>query len=1477
MTATTTVSPTGTSYIDQLLSGAKWQSGNLTFAFPASESALGYALDDSASFGALTSSEQTAFKAIMSRWAAVAGVTFTEVSDPAAADIAVYRYRSAGPAAGVVQPPNGTAQGGDIQLNDAIVAGDLGQPGAFSYFWALRAVGEALGLKSPSASAGAFPTSNDVYISDSVMSEFAYAGHGTSQIAAGAYPSSPMLNDVAAIQALYGANSNALTANVGDTTYTFDPTAVVIFQTRYDGGGTDTFNFSSYSTNLSVDLRAGGWTDLGGQYAQLDTGDATKKPPGNIATPLSGGVTLIENAYGGSGNDTLIGNSADNLLRGNGGDDVLKPGAGNDTLTGGAGADTFDFSDGATGGKRITDFGAGDVIKLRDVVNGGVIVESGFNGLTAGQVGFGWNGVSNVLYVGLDATPGADLTIEFANAIGLGQLAVSGQTIRYQVDTTAPQVTSVSTPYPKTYKPGETLDFTVSFDEAVIVTGTPKLSVAIGSMVRQLDYVSGSRSNALVFRYTIQSGDSANGVTVGMLWEDNATLKDAAGNAANLTLNYVGSGGNVIVDGVAPVVGSVSVPTSATYKAGDALTFTVNFDEAVTVTGAPQLALTVGSTARQADYVSGSGTSALVFRYTIQSGETDADGITVGSLNLNSGTLKDGAGNNAALTLNSIGATSSVLVDGVSPYNNTVVVPDTGYYRSGETLTFSLVFSERVVVTGTPQLGLTVGSTTRQADYVGGSGSDTLTFRYTIQAGDHAPSGIDVNGLTLNGGTLTDQAGNAASLTANGASSARVDMAPPVVTSVSVPAAGAYKAGDALTFTVALDEAVTVTGTPQLALTVGSTVRQADYVSGSGGSTLVFRYTVQSGDADADGIAVGALGLNGGTLKDQAGNAANLTLNGVGATASVLVDTAGPTVSSASGPSAATYKVGDALNFTVNFSEAITVTGAPKLALTLDAGGTVDATYVSGSGTSALVFRYTVQPGNADTDGVTLGSSIVLNGGTLKDASGNDAALTGVSVPGLANVKVDSVAPSAQSIDRVGAAVSKATSQSFTVTFGEAVTGVDASDFIVTATGTAAGTITGVSGSGATYTVTLGSVTGDGTLRLDLKSSGTGVADAAGNPIASGFAAGQSVTIDNTAPAAPTIAVVAGDDTISAGEVSGLTLGGAIEAGATVALTIGGVAKTATVSGTTWTYAVTQADIDALGAGAKTISVTAADALGNVSTAGARTVTIAAGALTPEPEPTPAPTLADLTARPASAFVALALGGLTITPGSSKTASATITLPDGSTAPSTAAQVQASIDAALAAFKAGQITQAVFEQRLTLAVAPTTGVAHDAYKFFTGVTPSRAGMTWLIDSADNPNDLTDGYYARFTVENRYINFAVNLGKVGEGRASFETKYGGLTFADAVAKAYGEIIGASEAQGAGVDVAAALRYIQSQEAYFRALGGDDLGAKAAMAGYVLSVGTSFHVGKYYGALEDYVVGAITAGASASAAAPAWDLT
>lgn len=120
-------------------------------------------------------------------------------------------------------------------------------------------------------------------------------------------------------------------------------------------------------------------------------------------------------------------------------------------------------------------------------------------------------------------------------------------------------------------------------------------------------------------------------------------------------------------DTVGPVVQSVSVPTAGTYAAGEVLSLTVNWDEATTVTGTPALNLDIGGSARQANYASGSGTNALVFTYTVQTDDEDTDGITVSSLTLDGGTIKDAAGNDATLTLNAVGDTSAVLVDGVAP------------------------------------------------------------------------------------------------------------------------------------------------------------------------------------------------------------------------------------------------------------------------------------------------------------------------------------------------------------------------------------------------------------------------------------------------------------------------------------------------------------------------------------------------------------------------------------------------------------------------------------------------------------------------------------------------------------------------------------------------------------------------------------------------------------------------------------------
>ena len=93
----------------------------------------------------------------------------------------------------------------------------------------------------------------------------------------------------------------------------------------------------------------------------------------------------------------------------------------------------------------------------------------------------------------------------------------------------------------------------------------------------------------------------------------------------------------------------------------------------------------------------------------------------------------------------------------------------------------------------------------------------------------------------------------------------------PAVTAVSSPASGAYAAGTTIPITITFSEAVTVTGTPQLALNTGSGAA-ANYTSGSGSPTLTFIYTVAAGQttSDLDYTSITALGLNSGTITNAA-------------------------------------------------------------------------------------------------------------------------------------------------------------------------------------------------------------------------------------------------------------------------------------------------------------------------------------------------------------------------------------------------------------------------------------------------------------------------------------------------------------------------------------------------------------------------------------------------------------------------------
>jgi autotransporter-associated beta strand protein/VCBS repeat-containing protein len=229
-----------------------------------------------------------------------------------------------------------------------------------------------------------------------------------------------------------------------------------------------------------------------------------------------------------------------------------------------------------------------------------------------------------------------------------------------------------------------------------------------------------------------------------------------------------------------------------------------------------------------------------------------------------------------------------------------------------------------------------------------------------------------------------------------------------------------------------------------------------------------------------------------------------------------------------------TYKVGQTISFRISFDEPVIVSGTPRVPLQLGWWNSRTATYHSGSGTNELVFRYVVQTGDFAPSGVW-GSLIQLDGGSIRDAAGNDAVLN--SSNGwftLPSVIVDGVPPSVARITRLSANPTNAATVQYEVEFSETVSGVDASDFIAHASPGVFGTVPmNVSGSGATYTVTMSTGFGDGDFVFQLMDNDS-ILDAAGNPLGgvgagNGTFTGPNYDIDKTAPGV-VIARAAGQD-----------------------------------------------------------------------------------------------------------------------------------------------------------------------------------------------------------------------------------------------------------------------------------------------------------------------------------------------------------
>lgn len=358
MASVSRVTKSSNVHIDAMLGDYKWATTNLTYSFPTSASFYGspYGNGETGSFGTLNVAQQNAGKAALAAYAAVANIKFTQVTESASKHGDIRMASSDRPNTAWAYFPTTAAEGGDAWFNKS--SGYYSNPvkGNYAYTTFLHEIGHALGLEHPHENG--MPTERDS-MEFTVMSYRSYTGAPLTGYVneSWGYAQSLMQLDIAAIQQLYGAN---FTTNSGNTTYSWSPTTGEmsvnglgqgapgsnrVFMTVWDGGGVDTYDFSKYTTNLTVDLNPGAWTTTSAtQLARLHY-NGSQIADGNIANALlyKGDLrSLIENARGGSGADSITGNQADNSLWGNAGNDKLYGDNGNDVLIGGAGADRLD-------------------------------------------------------------------------------------------------------------------------------------------------------------------------------------------------------------------------------------------------------------------------------------------------------------------------------------------------------------------------------------------------------------------------------------------------------------------------------------------------------------------------------------------------------------------------------------------------------------------------------------------------------------------------------------------------------------------------------------------------------------------------------------------------------------------------------------------------------------------------------------------------------------------------------------------------------------------------------------------------------------------------------------------------------------------------------------------------------------------------------------------------------------------------------
>ncbi|MGY3693799.1 hypothetical protein ACVIGA_003879 [Bradyrhizobium sp. USDA 3240] len=603
---------------------------------------------------------------------------------------------------------------------------------------------------------------------------------------------------------------------------------------------------------------------------------------------------------------------------------------------------------GASFGTSITGFCGGDTIDFGNIAYDATATLSYANGVLVVKSSGGVTLASLHLSFGAGAT---------ANSLSLGYDGSASPHLELRSQASIASVTSDTTGHLATLNTGKVVTITVNFSNTVSVTGVPELLLNDG---KAATYVSGSGSQALVFSYTVQAGDSTSDLQVQSLSLNGGAIKDPGGQDADVT--HAAADLHLVIDGVAPTV-SVAA-TSTSLLAGQASTVTLTFSEAVagfvltdtTVSGGALSNLVhVGLNASRQD----------VYTATFTPDVTNSE---AGSVQVNASSYTDIAGNPGA-------ASSAITFTGDTKAPTVQVAADHSTLTAGDHALVTFTFSEAVAGFGLGDLTVSGGALGNLVHVgVDGAGHDVYTATFTPDV-----SNTEAGSVQVNASSYTDVAGNSGS-SSNTINFTGDTKAPTVAVSADH---GTLLAGQTSTVTFTFTETVASFALGDVSVSggaLGSLVHVG--VNGTGQDIYTATFTPDVTNAEAGSVQVNASGYS-----DTAGNA-----GAAGNTVTFAGDTLAPTVSVTLNPDA--VLAGDLSVATFTFSEAVanfTLGGT-----TVHGGALSHLVHVGLNSSGHDVYTATFTPDVSDTET----GSVKVNASSYSDLAGNAGAASNTATIG---------------------------------------------------------------------------------------------------------------------------------------------------------------------------------------------------------------------------------------------------------------------------------------------------------------------------------------------------------------------------------------------------------------------------------------------------------------------------------------------